>query len=295
MKHLLTLMDWKSEEIKELIDNAIEGKKKPLKTKNAMKDKTLAMLFQKNSTRTRLSFEVGMKQLGGDAIFLDWQKTNITKGELQDEVKCMERYVDIIMARVNKHDTLKQMAKHSSIPIINGLCDKFHPCQALADLITIKEKLGKLYDLKLAYIGDGNNVCNSLIIACTLVGMKISVATPKGYEPLKEAIDFAKNYLELTNDPADAVKDADVIYTDTWVSMGQEKEKEKRIKAFKDFTVDKKLVKKSGKPSLIMHCLPANEGLEITREIMDSENSVIYDQAENRMHAQKAVLLKVLE
>jgi len=235
-----------------------------------------------------------MNQLGGHAIFLDWNTTNFKLGGIKDEIKSIARYCNMIMARVYDHKDIEQMAKFSDVPVINGLSDFNHPCQAIADLMTIKESHGMLEGLKLAYIGDGNNVCNSLIMGCAKVGMKISIACPKGYEPDKIAVDYAKEKkadIEITNDPKKAIEEADIIYTDTWVSMGQEAEKEKRIKDFKRFQLNKELIKDSN--ASIMHCLPAHEGYEITRDIIESKNSIIFDQAENRMHAQKAIILKL--
>ncbi|MBU0628007.1 MAG: ornithine carbamoyltransferase [Nanoarchaeota archaeon] len=281
--NLLTLKGWSNEDIINIIDKAIAIKKNPKKYIEVLKGKTLAMLFEKTSTRTRISFEAGMAQLGGHALFLDWKTTQLGKADLKDEIKCIGRYVDIIMARVYKQEAVEVMGEYAGKPVINGLSDKYHPCQIIADLMTIKENFGKLKGLKLAYIGDGNNVCNSLIVGCKKVGMKISVAAPKGYEPLEKP-DL------LTNDPVKAAAGADVIYTDTWVSMGQEEEKAKRLKVFPPYQVTKKLVGKA----LFMHCLPAYRGYEVTDEVIDSKQSIVFDQAENRMHAQKAIILKLL-
>ena len=280
---LLTLKDWKKEDILNLIDEAILVKEDPDKYLKVLKGKTLAMLFEKKSTRTRISFEVGMAQLGGHALFIDWKTTQLGKADLKDEIKCIDRYVDIIMARVYKHKDIEIMAKHTEKPVINALSDKYHPCQILGDLMTIKEKFGKFDGLKLAYVGDGNNVCNSLIIGCKKVGIKINVATPKGYEPLEKP-DL------LTNDTEKAVKNANVVYTDTWISMGQEEEKKKRMKIFPPYQVNKKILGKA----LFMHCLPAYRGYEVTDDVLDSKQSIVFDQAENRLHAQKAVILKLM-
>ena len=288
MEHLGSLFDLTKKELMNIVDKAIEIKKNPKRYHSALLNKNLVMLFEKPSTRTRVSFEAGMTQLGGHAIYLDWNTTQLKKAALKDEIKCLAKYSDIIMARVFSQETIEGMIKHSDKPIINALSDKYHPCQIIADIMTIKEKFGKIGGLKLAYIGDGNNVCNSLIIGCSMVGMKITVATPKGYEPLKKAVDFGN--VELTKDPKEASKAADVVYTDTWVSMGQEEEKKKRLKDFKGFQVDKGLLGKA----LFMHCLPAYRGIEVTDQVMDSKQSIIFDQAENRMHAQKAVILQLL-
>jgi len=280
---LLTLKDFSKEDILHLIDEAMLIKEDPEKYYKVLKGKTLAMLFEKTSTRTRISFEVGMAQLGGHALFIDWKSTQLGKADLGDEIKCISRYVDIIMARVYEHEKVEIMTENSDKPVINGLSDRYHPCQILADLLTIKEKFGKFKGLTVAYVGDGNNVCNSLIIGCKNVGIKINVAAPKGYEPLEEP-DL------LTDDVNLAVKGADVIYTDTWVSMGQEKEKTKRLNVFRPYQVDKKLLGKA----LFMHCLPAYRGYEVTDEVIDSSQSIVFDQAENRLHAQKALILKLM-
>lgn len=294
--HLVTLLDWKSELIGEVIDNAIKVKGNQAKYADALKNKSLCMLFQKTSTRTRVSFEAGMTQLGGHAIFLDWRTTNFTLGDLKDEIRCLDRYCDIIMARVYKHADIKAMADASRVPVINALCDLYHPCQILADLMTIKEKKGKLEGLKLAFVGDGNNVCNSLIIGGSKMGMRVAVATPKGYEPHESAVAVGEKYgkYEHFNKPEDAVKGADVVYTDTWVSMGQEEEKEKRLHDFKGYMVDAKLMAHAKKDALFMHCLPAHRGYEVADEVLDSKQSIVFDEAENRMHVQKAVMLNLL-
>ncbi|MBU0762009.1 MAG: ornithine carbamoyltransferase, partial [Candidatus Altiarchaeota archaeon] len=277
---LLSLSDFDGKWIKSIIDDAIAVKSDIESYRNALSGNVITMLFMKPSTRTRLSFEAGMYQLGGHAIYVDMRTSNFTKGKLQDEVKCVDRYSDAIMARVFKHQEILDIAEAAQKPVINGLCDRFHPCQILADLMTIKEKMGS-YKFKLAYVGDGNNVCNSLIIGCLKVGAKISVATPLKYKPYEEVVKWGlKQGLELHTTPEDAVKDADVVYTDVWVSMGQEEEKQKRMQAFKGYTVDKRLLG----DAYFMHCLPAIRGLEVTDEVMDSRKSIIFDQAENRMH-----------
>ena len=287
MGHLLTLQEYDGEWIKDVIAKAIKIKSNIGKYGDILKNKTLVMFFEKTSTRTRCSFEAGMAQLGGHAIFLDWKTTQLKKASLKDEIRCIEMYADIVMARVFKHETLLEMAKYMKKPLINALCDKYHPCQALGDLMTIKEKKGKLTGLKLAYVGDGNNVCNSLIIGCKKMGIKISVAAPKGYPP------FEKPDL-LTTDPKEAVKDADIVYTDTWISMGQEEEAQKRNTIFLPYQVNKELMEHAKKDALFMHCLPASRGYEVTDDVIDSKQSVVFEQAENRMHAQKAVILKLL-
>ncbi len=288
---LLTLGDYSGKWVKGVIGDALEVKSDVDSFRGRLDGKTLIMLFMKPSTRTRCSFEAGMYQLGGDAIYLDWRTTNFTKGRLQDEVRCLDRYCDVLMARVSRHREILDIAAAAEVPVVNGLCDRFHPCQALADLMTAYEKTGS-YDFHLAYVGDGNNVCNSLILGCCKVGAKVTVATPEGYGPDPEVVDFGlKHGLTLTRDSVEAVEDADIVYTDTWVSMGDEAEKEKRVKDLRGYRVTGELLG----DRLFMHCLPAVRGQEVTDEVLDSSNSIVFDQAENRMHAQKAMLLKLLE
>jgi ornithine carbamoyltransferase len=287
---LLGLRDVEGKWIRQIIADSISVKADIDAYRKSLDGRILAMLFMKPSTRTRVSFESGMIQLGGHAIYLDLRTTNFTKGALRDEVKCVDRYSDIIMARVFRNAEIREIADSAQKPVINALCDTEHPCQGLADIQTVYEKLGT-YNFKLAYVGDGNNVCNSLIWGCCKVGAKISVATPKGFEPDAAAVEFGlKNGLTLHNDPKQAVEGADVVYTDVWVSMGKEEEKERRMAAFKGYTVDEGLLGKA----YFMHCLPALRGIEVTDGVMDSKRSIIFDQAENRMHAQKALMLRLL-
>ncbi len=292
--HFLSLKDIDKKEILAIIKNAEKIKKHPARYLNLLKGKSLAMIFQKTSTRTRVSFEAAMTQLGGHAQYLDWRTTNFTLGSIEDEIQCISRYVNIIMARVDNHQDLEVMAKYSKVPVMNGLSDIEHPCQIIADLLTIYEKKGTLKGLKLAYIGDGNNVCNSLLVGCAKTRMKIAIASPEKYKPKEDVVKYAQQYGEVmvTTDPKEAIKNADVVYTDTWVSMGQENEKKERLKVFSPYQVNKELLQNSN--ALIMHCLPAHRGCEITSDVLDSKNSIIFDQAENRLHAQKAVILKLL-
>ncbi len=289
--NLLTLADLDQFGINHLIDWAIKIKTNPEKYYDILKSKTLSMIFEKPSTRTRCSFEAGVAQLGGHSIFLDWKVTHLGKAALKDEIKSIERYSDIIMARVHKHNTLVEMAKYVAIPIINGLSEKYHPCQILGDLQTIKEKKGEFKGLTVAYIGDGNNVCNSLIIGGSKMGIHINVATPKGYEPSEEAVKIGGKNVSLDDDPKVASTDVDIVYTDTWISMGFEEEREKRMIDFKGFTVTKEILGKA----LFMHCLPAYRGVEVTDDVMDSPQSIIFDQAENRLHIQKAIVLWLMK
>ena len=290
MKHLLGLKDLKKAEIVELLELGKKVKAAPQRYAEALKGKSLVMIFQKTSTRTRISFEVGMTQLGGHAAFLDWRASNFAVGDILDEVKCIGGYCDLLMARVYAHADVEKMAAVAGVPVINGLSDFEHPCQILGDLLTIKEKKGGFSDIKIAYVGDGNNVCNSLIAGCDTAGIAISVATPKGYEPDKAITEAAKGTgtLTMTNDPKKAVEGADIVYTDTWVSLGQEKEAAKRLKVFLPYQLNKKLVPKD---ALVMHCLPAHRGYEITDDIIDGKNSIVFAQSENRLHMQKAIML----
>jgi ornithine carbamoyltransferase len=275
----------------------LRGEEHPL-----LKGKTLAMIFEKPSTRTRVSFEVGMWQLGGYALYLSASDLQLGRGEtIADTARTLSRYVNGIMARVFAHQTILDLVKYSGVPIINGLSDYTHPCQGLADLFTIYEKKGKLSGLRLAYVGDGNNVAHSLLYGCSKVGMDITLACPKGYEPDPEVVSKAKEEgkgsgckVKVTHDPKEAVQNADIVYTDVWASMGQEKEHEKRIKVFKPYQVNIKLVKEAKEDYLFMHCLPAHRGEEVTDEVADSKNSVIFDQAENRLHAQKALMALIM-
>lgn len=293
-KDLVSVNDLSRQEIQALLSLTDELKKDKAKFSRALAGKTLALIFQKPSNRTRVSFEVGMFQLGGYSIYLGPDEINLGVREaIKDVARTLSRYVDGIVLRTFAHANILEMAKYAGVPVINGLSDLMHPCQALADIYTIKEKLGSLEGLTLAYVGDGNNVCNSLIHACVQTGIKIKIATPKGYEPDKAILKEAK--VAVSHQPQEVASGADVIYTDVWVSMGQEKDAAKRKKLFKDFQVNKKLMKLAKSGVLIMHCLPAHRGEEISDEAMESRNSVVFDQAENRLHAQKAILIKLLK
>ncbi|MGZ3612370.1 MAG: ornithine carbamoyltransferase [Thermodesulfobacteriota bacterium] len=280
-----------------LRDQLLRGEEHPL-----LKGKTLAMIFEKPSTRTRVSFEVGMWQLGGYALYLSASDLQLGRGEtIADTARVLSRYVNGIMARVFAHQTILDLIKYSRVPVINGLSDFTHPCQGLADLFTIYEKKGLLSGLKLAYVGDGNNVAHSLLYGCSKVGMTITLACPRGHEPSPKVVSEAREEgrrsgckVNVTNDPREAVRGADIIYTDVWASMGKEKEHEQRVKIFKPFQVNGKLVKEAKKDYLFMHCLPAHRGEEVTDEVADSKNSVIFDQAENRLHTQKALMALIM-
>ena len=303
-KSLASLYDLTGEEIEQILKTsellklqALRGQEHPL-----LKGKTLAMIFEKASTRTRVSFEVGMWQLGGYALYLSASDLQLGRGEtIGDTARVLSRYVDGIMARVFAHQTILDLVKHSRVPVINGLSDYSHPCQGLADLFTVYEKKGRLSGLTLAYIGDGNNVAHSLIYGCSKMGMNILLGCPKGYEPDKEVVkkanlDAKRNgcQIKVTHDPREAAKGADIIYTDVWASMGKEKEHEERVKVFKPYQINDELVKLAKEDYIFMHCLPAHRGEEVTNEVADSKNSVIFDQAENRMHTQKALMTLIM-
>lgn len=296
--NLLSIWEMDRKQIGDFLALGAEAKKNRAKYLHSLEGKTLAMIFEKASTRTRVSFEAGMTQLGGHAIYFDFTTSQLSRGEtIADTAKVLGRYADIIMARLYKHSDILEIAKNANVPVINGLTDDEHPCQALSDLMTMKEK-GKLFPgAKFAYVGDCSfNMANSLLLACTKAGMNVTLSSPKGYLPnpkyVKEARKFGK--VEVHTDPSAGVKDADVIYTDVWTSMGLEDEKAERAKAFAPFQVNGELVQNAKQDCIVMHCLPAHRGLEITSEVLDGKHSVVWDQAENRLHMQKAIMLKLL-
>jgi ornithine carbamoyltransferase len=301
--HLLHFKNWTGKQIMDVIDNSIEIKQNPQDYQKELEAKSLAMIFQKTSTRTRVSFEVAMTELGGHAIFLDWRATNFTLADIYDETKYLSRNVNCIMARLLRHEDLKIMAQASRVPVINGCDEKYHPCQAIADLMTMKEVKGTLKDVKLVYIGVHNNVCNSLIEACTKVGVKIIVVTPLVNEPSKdeELINAAEKtgLYEKTLDVKAAVRDADFVYTDTWVDMEffldpkYAKEKEKRMGIMMPYQVNAELLRDSN--AYVMHDMPIHRNYEISTEMIESSRSIIYQQAENRLHTAKAILLALLK
>jgi len=300
-RDFLTVPDFSSEEIYELFKKTEELKK--TKFTSDFKNKAVGLIFQKPSLRTRVSFQVGVWQLGGQCMSLSPAEVNIGVREtVKDAAQTLSRYLDLIVARVFKHKEVEELAEHSLAPVINGLSDLYHPCQALADIFTVKEKRGDVKGLTLCFVGDGNNVCNSLLEITSMLGMNIKVACPKGFAPRKEVFDFSSAMAKktganvlVTQDPKEAAKDADVIYTDVWASMGQEREAARRAKIFKKYQINKDLMSLAKKNCLIMHCLPAHRGMEITDEAMDSSNSVVFDEAENRLHVQKAIMLKLIE
>ena len=300
-RDFLTLQDYTAEELWQILKISKHLKERALlgEHPDVLRGRSLAMIFQKPSTRTRVSFEIAMTQLGGHVLNLSANELQLGRGEtVADTAKVMSRYVDGIMARVYSHNDLLELAAHANIPVINGLSDLFHPCQALADLFTIWEKKGDLEGLKLSFVGDGNNVCNSLLVGCSKLGLDMAVACPKGYEPDGKVLQWAKTNSErtgttitITREPSEAVEGADVIYTDVIVSMGQDVEKEKKLKTFlPTYQVNSDLLAKASREAVFMHCLPAHRGEEVTDDVIDGPQSVVWDQAENRMHAQKGVL-----
>ena len=298
MKHLLKLLDWSSEEILDCLDLAdkLKAEKKAGIKHHILEGKTLGMIFQKSSTRTRVSFEVGMYDLGGTPLFLSSKDLQIGRGEpVQDTARVLSRFLDGIMIRTFDQQEVEDLAKFGSIPIINGLTDFCHPCQVLADLQTIREYKGKdLKGKKLCYIGDGNNMANSLIVGCIKVGMKVAIACPKGYEPDESVVAWAKENgdLLITEDILEACKGADVLYTDVWASMGQESEAKIRQRIFKSYQINDDAVNAANEGAMVLHCLPAHRGEEITDKVLEEHADQIFDEAENRLHAQKAVLVK---
>ncbi|MBS4221859.1 ornithine carbamoyltransferase [Lederbergia citrea] len=303
-RNLLTLSEYTTDEIMYILEKAIELKKmqKEGTVHHYLQGKTLAMIFEKSSTRTRVSFEVGMQQLGGHALFLSRADIQLGRGEtVPDTAKVLSRYVDGIMIRAHEHESVKELANNSDVPVINALTDDYHPCQALADLLTLYEVKGSLKGKKLAYVGDGNNVAHSLMIACAKTGVDCTVAVPMGYEPKQEIFDQAKVFakmtgatIEVTHDPQTAVAGADAVYTDVWTSMGWEDETEVRLKAFAPYQVNAELMAYADKDAMFLHCLPAKRGEEVTAEVIDGPRSLVFEEAENRLHVQKALLVALM-
>lgn len=302
-RHLVSLRDYSRDDIEEIFDLAVQLKADPGTYAKALEGKTLAMIFQKPSTRTRVSFEVGMSQLGGHALYLGPGDLQLNRGEtIADTARVLSRYVNGIMARVFAHQDILDLAKHGSVPVINGLSDLLHPCQILADYFTLRERRGRLDGLKVAYVGDGNNVCHELMIAAVKLGMSIEVASPEGYEPNALIVksvtrDAQKTRVPVpvvTNDPMAAAAGADVVYTDVWASMGQEAEAQVRVEAFRGYEVTAAMMAAAGPDAVFMHCLPAHRGQEVSADVIDGPQSVVFDEAENRLHTQKALLLLLL-
>lgn len=292
-RHFLTLTDLNKRELDALIHRAIELKEmhKAGKEYTPLRFKTMAMIFEKSSTRTRVSFEAGMAQMGGATLFLSPRDTHLDRGErVEDTARVMSRMVDVIVIRAQDHALLERFASHSSVPVINALTDLHHPCQLLADMQTYVELRGGIAGCKAAWLGDGNNVCHSWIQAAEQFGFQLGIASPKPYQPRADTIAEFRDHVVVTEDPISAVKDADIVVTDTWASMGQEGEKNERTKIFQRYRVDNDLLKRAKKDAVFMHCLPAYRGHEVTAEVIDGPQSVVWEEAENRLHAQKALL-----
>ena len=300
-KDFISILDISKAELEGILTEAekLKRQKKAGAPHALLAGKTLAMIFEKASTRTHISFEVGMNELGGHALFLNARDMQIWRGEeIRDTARAASRYVSAIMIRAYKHSTIEEFAKYATIPVINGLSDLEHPCQLLADIMTMKEHFGSVRDLKVAWVGDGNNVCNSLILSTVLTEYDVTVATPKGYEPDDAIVKKARSlggHVTLVRKPEDAVKDADVIVTDTWISMGDDKERDVRLEVFKQYTVDASLLRHASPDARVLHCLPAHRGQEIADEVMEGGQSLVWDEAENRLHAQKALLVWLLK
>ena len=299
-KDFLSITDIDEHELENIVADAIRLKR--LKSAGTahelLRGKSLAMIFEKASTRTRVSFEVGMTDLGGHALFLNPQDMQLGRGEeVRDTARALARYVDAVMIRAYRHTSVEDLARHSTVPVINGLSDAQHPCQVLADIMTLTERFGDLRDLKLTWVGDGNNVCNSWILSSPLTGMEIVVASPPDYRPDEALIDQARaagGRVRIVTDPEEAVRDADVLYTDIWVSMGDEEERAERLKALRRYTIDAHLLAQAPPDALVMHCLPAHRGEEIADDVIEGPQSIVWDQAENRLHAQKALLVRMI-
>jgi len=299
-RDLLSILDLSAGELDEIIRDAVNLKmlRREGRPHEFLKGKSLAMVFEKASTRTRISFETGMYELGGHALFLNPQDLQIGRGEeIRDTARVMSRYVDGVMIRAYRHENIEEFARYSDVPVINGLSDREHPCQIIADMLTIREHFGTLSGLKVAWIGDGNNVCNSFVLASALTGYEITVASPARFQPRSEIVERALSLggkVAIVREPEKAIRDADVVVTDTWVSMGEEAEKTTRLKEFQGYTVTGALMKKASPDAIFMHCLPAHRDQEVADEVIEGPRSLVFDEAENRLHAQKALLVKLL-
>jgi ornithine carbamoyltransferase len=299
-RHFTRVADWSGEELLSTLDLADDLKERQARREehHLLPGRTLGMIFQKPSTRTRVSFEVGIYQLGGAGLYLAASDLQLGRGEtLRDTATVLSRYLDSLMIRTFAQDDVEELARHATIPVINGLTDSAHPCQALADVMTIRERLGRLEGVRIAYLGDGNNVCASLMVAAAKLGMEFVAATPEGYEPDARVVEIAREAggaVELSHDPREAAQGADVLYTDVWTSMGQEEEKERRQRDLAGFGIDDELVGLAGDDAIVLHCLPAHYGEEITEDVLYGRQSAVWDQAENRLHAQKALMALVI-
>jgi ornithine carbamoyltransferase len=299
-RDLISILDLTESDLSDLMEDAARLKmlRREGRPHEFLFGKSLAMVFEKSSTRTRVSFETGMAELGGHALFLNAQDLQIGRGEeIRDTARVMSRYVSAVMIRAYRHQSIEEFAKYSDIPVINALSDREHPCQILADLLTIREHLGQIQGIRLAWVGDGNNVCNSLVLASAIAGYQITVASPDGYHPPDDIVKRARSAggnVRLVRDPLEAVSDADAVATDTWVSMGEEADRENRLRVFKGYTITEALMNKAAPGALFMHCLPAHRGQEVADEVIEGKQSVVWDEAENRLHVQKALLVKML-
>ena len=302
-EHLISIADLAEGQLESILELALQLESAPQAHRNALSGKSIGLYFEKSSTRTRVSFEAGMAQLGGQPIFLSNRDLQIGRGEtIADTARVLSRYVDLLMLRTFEHGTVVEMAEHATVPVINGLTDELHPCQALADLMTVHQEFGELRGRKVAYIGDGNNVAHSLMIACARAGVDFSIASPPGYEVADKYLDLAAGLaadtgagVETGADPHAAAAGADAVYSDVWTSMGQEKEQEQRLADFDGYTVDDDLMSRAADHAIYLHCLPCHRGEEVTASVVDGPRSRVFDQAENRMHTQKAVMLRLLD
>ncbi len=302
-RHLISIGDLDDGQLESILDLALQLKAKPQAHRATLRSRSIGLYFEKASTRTRVSFEAGMAQLGGQPIFLSRRDLQIGRGEtVADTARILSRYVDLLMLRTFEHCTVVEMAEHATVPVINGLTDELHPCQALADLMTVREEFGELRGRRVAYIGDGNNVSHSLMIACARAGVDFSIASPPGYEVADRYLDLAQGFaadtgagIETGADPHAAAAGADAVYSDVWTSMGQEKEREQRLADFDGYTVDDDLMSKASGNAIYLHCLPCHRGEEVAASVVDGPRSRVFDQAENRLHAQKAVMLRLLD
>lgn len=304
-RDFLTLQDFTKEELLQILDTAdyLKMQSKFNKNEKLLEGRTLGMIFEKSSTRTRVSFEVGMHELGGYALFLSPKDIQMGRGEtISDTAKVLSRYVDAIMIRTFSQNIIEELAREGTVPVINGLTDDFHPCQVMADFQTIREKLGRLEGINFTYIGDASNVAHSLLIGGAIMGMNVKMISPKEFSPKEEVVNLAKEFakktgskIEVTPDVTDAGKDADVLCTDVWVSMGREEEREKRIEKLKNYQLNQAMLDRANKDAIVLHCLPAHRGEEITKEVIDGPQSVVFDEAENRLHVQKAIMALIIE
>jgi ornithine carbamoyltransferase len=296
-RHFARVADFSSDELELVLDTAARIKAAPREEQRVLPGRSLGMIFQKPSTRTRVSFEVGIAQLGGHALYLRSDDLQLGRGEtIKDTATVLSRYLDAIMIRTFAQSDVEELAENATIPVINGLTDSSHPCQALADVLTIRDRLGRLEGMRVAYLGDGNNVCSSLMVAVTRLGGSFVAATPEGYEPDDRALEIARESgaVDVTHDPREAVRGADVLYTDVWTSMGQDAEREQRLRDLDGYGITSDLVEEAGSSAIVLHCLPAHYGEEITEDVLYGPQSAVWDQAENRLHAQKALLALVV-